>query len=260
MKCGSAGLPAGAIVNGKVNDPNAVGVALKQLLARTEINEARALVAVSDAVATFRVLRMPVAAKDQDISPAVGKALPMDQERIATAWLDLGVVDDHRVVHAVAWDRALVKGATDAVKRAGLEPLAVELKSACLARAVPEPSCVILDLSSNPVEILLVDRNVPQIWNSFELKVPLGDEAVPALAAPLRSVLRFYSRQGESGFGAESPVLISGEQVLPSDLLTRLASLVEQPVAMMPPLARVPPHVRHTTYMACLGLIMRRSS
>ena len=51
MRCGSGGTPAGSLVDGKVIDVSAVGSALRQLLARTEIHETKALIAASDGVA-----------------------------------------------------------------------------------------------------------------------------------------------------------------------------------------------------------------
>jgi len=259
MRCGSAGLPAGAIEGGKIKDPGAIAQALKQLLARTEITETRALVAASDALATFRILDLPAAATEKEVGAAIARDLPLDPERMATMWLDLATTDGRRTVYAAAWDRALVKDVTETVKQAGLEATVVDLKSACVARAVAEPSCVVLDLSADPVEIVLIDGMVPQLWHSFDLKVPLSEDVAPALATPLRSVVRFYRRRRDSTFGPTSPILISAEQVLPVQVINRLAELIEQPVMALPAPARVPPHVRHSTYLTCLGLIMRRA-
>jgi hypothetical protein len=259
MRCGSAGLPAGAMEGGKIKDPGAIAQALKQLLARTEITETRALVAASDAVATFRILDLPPAATEKEVGAAIARDLPLDPERMATMWLDLATTEGRRTVYAAAWDRAMVKDVTDTIKMAGLDATVVDLKSACIARAVAEPSCVVLDLSADPVEIILIDGMVPQLWHSFDLKVPLGEDVAPALAPPLRSVVRFYRRRQDSTFGPSSPILISAEQVLPVQVINRLAELVEQPVMTLPAPPRVPPHVRHSTYLTCLGLIMRRA-
>src|SRR4029077_3506305 len=168
MRCGSGGSPAGAIVGGRIVDPGAVATALRQLLARTEINETRAVLAASDSIATFRVLRFPPATTDQAIDSAVAKELPLDPERMATRWLALDLTDHYRAIYAVAWDRSLVKNLTDAAKGAGLEATAVDLKSACVARVVALPSCVVLDMTSNPVDIILIDDYVPQVSHSFE--------------------------------------------------------------------------------------------
>ena len=57
MRCGSGGTPAGSLVDGKVVDVVGVGSALRQLLARTDIENTQALIAASDSVASFRVLK-----------------------------------------------------------------------------------------------------------------------------------------------------------------------------------------------------------
>jgi len=258
MRCGSGGLPAGAAVAGKIKQPADVAQAIRQLLARTEITETRALVAVSDSLASFRILRLPAPATDKDVATAVSRELPLEPERMSTKWIDLATGKQERAVYAAAWDRDLVKNVVDSVKLAGLEAITVELKSACIARAVAEPSCVVLDLSSNPVEIVLIDGHIPQVWHSFELTSSMGEDITRLLAAPLRSVLRFYQRSQEGGFGPASPVLVAGEQVLPEQVLATLAELLQHPVRPLPAPARVPNDVRYSTYLTCLGLIMRR--
>jgi hypothetical protein len=261
MRCGSATLPDGASKAGKVADPAAVARALKQLLARTEITQTRAFVAASDSVATFRILHLPIASAPRDVDAAIARELAFDPQRMATRWLDLAVGENQpRVVYAAAWDRALVKNVTEAVRLAGVEPVVVELKSASVARAVPAPACVVVDLSSDPAEIILIDENVPQVWHSFTLKDPVADASGAVLGAPLRSVLRFYRRQTNGNFGRGTPVFISSEQSLPGQTLTELSQLTGQPVILMPVPPRVPPNVRHSTFLTCLGLLMRRSS
>jgi hypothetical protein len=261
MRCGSATLPDGASKGGKVADPAAVARTLKPLLARIEITQTRAFVAASDSVATFRILRLPIASTPRDVDAAIARELPFDPQRTATRWLDLAVTQTQpRVVYAVAWDRALVKNITEAMKLAGVDPVVVELKSASVARTVPVAGCVVLDLSSDPAEIILIDDHVPQIWHSFTLQDSVGNASATVLGAPLRSVLRFYRRQTNGDFGRGTPVFISSEQSLPAQTLTELSELTGQPVFLLPVSPRVPPNVRHSTFLTCLGLLMRRSS
>jgi len=261
MRCGAAAVPDGASASGKVSDPAAVARALKPLLARTEITQTRAYVAASDSLATFRILHLPPTSTPRDVDAALARELAFDPQRMATRWLDLaGASGQQRVVYAAAWDRALLNDVAEAVKLAGVEPVVVELKSASVARAVSVPACVVLDLSSDPAEIILIDNHVPQVWHSFGIKEPIGDDAAQALAGPLRTALRFYRRQSSGGFGPAAPVFVSSEQALPAQMLSELSGLIGQPVMLLPVPARVPPNVRHSTYLACLGLLMRRSS
>ena len=258
MRCGSGAAPDGSWAGGKVLDAPGVSNAITQVIARSEITSSRALVAVSDAIATFRVMDFAAATTDQQIGATVAKELSMDPERIATRWVEVARSEDRRVVYAAAWNRVAVQGITEAVKAAGLDPISMELKSASVARTVPEPSCVLLDLVSAPAEIVLVDEGIPQQWHAFEVSATQPEDLPQALAGALRSVIRFHQRR--SAFGPRSPVLIATEQILPAQVVLGLQDLVGQPVRTLGVPGRVPPNVRHATYLTCLGLIMRRES
>jgi hypothetical protein len=260
MRSGSAALPDSAASGGRVGDPAGVAHALKPLLARTEVTLTRALVAVSDALATFRILYLPAGATGKEVDAAIARELPFDPQRTSTKWLELESSIGGRVIYAAAWDKELLKNVTEAVKLAGVDATVVELKSASVARAVPVATCVVADLSTEPAELILIDRHLPQVWHSFSLRRAQGDDAAAALAAPLRSMLRFYRRRTDGDFGRAAPVYVSGEQALSSHALNELAGLIEQPVQPLPAPARIPPQVRHSTYLTCLGLLMRRAS
>jgi hypothetical protein len=259
MRSGSAAAPPGAVVDGRIKDHTALGLALKQLLARNEILETRAFVAVSDAVAAFRVLKFPPATTKTEVDLAVARELNLDPSRMATRWVELRRSPEMLEVYATTWDRVLVKKATDAARLAGLDPVVVELKSACVARVVAEPSCVVLDTMSVPMEVFLIAGGVPQVWHCFHADASYGNDLAPALAGPLRSVMRFNRRRRDTEFGHNSPVFIVGEQTLPTQVVASLMQILEHPVLELPMPARVPAELRYATYLTCLGLIMRRS-
>jgi hypothetical protein len=152
-----------------------------------------------------------------------------------------------------------VKKAAEAARLGGLDPVVVELKSACVARVVSEPSCVVLDTSSAPMEVFLIAGGIPQVWHCFYADASLGNDLAPALAGPLRSVMRFNRRRRDTEFGHDSPVFIAGEQMLPTQVVASLSQMIEHPVRELPMPVRVPPDLRYATYLTCLGLIMRRS-
>jgi hypothetical protein len=243
-----------------VSNPQAVAQSLKQLLARVEVTATHALVAVTDAAATFRVLELPAEATDQQVASAVAKELQLDPERFDSRWTDVKAGGGRRIVYAAAWERSALQSVLESLRMAGLEATVVELKSAAVARAVPEPSCIVIDLVAEPAEIFLVDGGVPRQWHSVDVAATEQQDLPEALAAPLSSVVRFHRRQPGAGLGAHSPILISAEQALPAQVLMRLSELVGQPVQVMGAPARVPADIRHPTYLTCLGLIMRRTA
>jgi hypothetical protein len=258
MRCASGGTPPGTLVGGKIMDVGGVASALHQLLSRAEIDQAQALIAIGDSIASFRMLNAPASATDQDIDAIATREFPVDPDRMSSVWTEVSRNAEHRAVYVAVWDRTYVQRATEVAKAAGLQTVAVELKSSCIARAVSEPSCVVVDMSSDPIEIFLIDDHVPQLWHSIQLTVPVDEDGGAALVGPLRQVVRFYERRRAFGFGSGSPILIVGEQLMPGQVMANLSTRLGHPVKPMIPPPRVRPEVRHDAYLACLGLIMRR--
>jgi hypothetical protein len=118
----------------------------------------------------------------------------------------------------------------------------------------------VVDLSSNPADIVLIDEHLPRVWHTAAAPEADASDTPAAVAAPLRSVLRFYRRHSGGEFSSNAPVFVSSEQVFPAQMMESISELVGQPVSALPAPPRVPANVRHSTYLACLGLLMRRKS
>ncbi len=256
MRCGEAAAPPGALEGGRVIDPVAVGQALRHLVARTEITTTRALVAASDAIASYRVLTFSPEATDSDIESAVAAQLNLGSDRMGMRHVEVLSGGPGRTVFATVWDRDQVQAIASAVKHAGLEPAAVDLKSLCVARVLPVDSCIFLDMSAELCEAVLIDERVPRAWKTF--KVESGEDLALSIANGLKPVLGFHRRSGGEGFRPDSPILVRSDQPLPTLLSGRLEQLTGHPVDPLPQPKRVDPEVRFGPYLTCLGLIMRR--
>ena len=260
MRSGEAASPPGSMTGGAVTDSGALAKALRQLLARTEVTETRAMLAASDSLASFRVLSFDKEASQQDIETTVQRLLPPDSGRMAVHRHHLARNGAATTIYAVAFDRAAIQAIGATARLAGVEPVAVELKSISIARVAPVASCVVLDLSVDPAEVFLIDASLPRLWHSFKAKLENGDDDVSKIAAGLRTVLNFYKRPPSGAtFGPNVPVLISGDHSLPLQAVAALEGLIGHQVDPLPVPARVSAGIRHGNYIACLGLIMRRS-
>ncbi len=258
MRCAEAAAPPASLEGGRVLDPAALGQALRQLIARAEITTTRALIAASDAIASFRVLTFPKNATETEIDTAVRSQLNLGSDQMSIRHLEVLAGRDERTVFATVWDRGQVQAIAAAVKHAGLEAAVVDLKSLCVARALTEDSCIFLDMSVDPCEAVLVDERVPRIWHTF--KVGSGGDLALAVANGLKPVLGFHRRSGGTGFGPDSPILVRSDHALPTLLSSRLDQLTGHPVNPLPEPPRVDPNVRYGPFLTCLGLVMRRSA
>ncbi len=163
MRCGEGMAPPGALEGGRVLDPGALSQALRLLLARSDISATRALIAANDAIASFRVLTFPKGTPDPEIDASVRSQLYLGSERMAMRHLELQAGRDERTIFAMVWDRSQVDAIASAARQAGLEPVAVDLKSLCVARAIPVSSCILLDMSADPCE---ARRSSPAGWST----------------------------------------------------------------------------------------------
>jgi hypothetical protein len=258
MRCAEAPAPAGSMKGGAVEDSGAVASVLRQLVTRVEIKETRAMVVASDALASFRVLSFAKDTTDPSVEAHITNQFPMDGSRMGMQRQELTHNGGDRLVYAVAYDRPKVQMLAATLRLAGLEPTVVELKSLCVARVAQVAACVVLDLS-DPAEIFVIDNSLPRLWYGFQA-APQAIEVLTAnVATALRSALSFYRRQPEgSAFSDAAPILISSDQAFPSSIAASLENLLGHPVAPLPVPPRVPVDIRHGTFMACLGLVMRR--
>src|SRR5712692_397666 len=256
MRCGEGMATAGALEGGRVLDPGALSQALRLLLARSDITATRALIAANDAIASFRVLAFPKDTPDPEIDVSVRSQLNLGSERMAMRHLELQAGRDERTIFAMVWDRSQVDAIAAAARQAGLEPVAVDLKSLCVARAIPVSSCILLDMSADPCEAILIEDRIPRAAHSF--KVESGGDLGLGLSNGLKPVLAFQRRSGASGFGPDSPILVRSEQDLPALLTGRLEHLTGHPVDPLPRPPRVDADIRYGPFLTCIGLVMRR--
>ena len=258
MRCGEGAAPPGALDGGRVLDAAAVGQALRLLLARSDISATRALIAANDVIASFRVLTFPKGTPNSEIDASVRSQLNLSSERMAMRHMELQAGGEERTIFATVWDRDQVNAIAAAVRQAGLEPIAVDLKSLCVARAIPVSSAILLDLSADPCEAILIEDRIPRAAHSF--RVESGGDLGLQLSNGLKPVLAFQRRSGASGFGPDSPILVRTEQELPSLLNSRLEHLTGHPVDPLPRPPRIDPDVRYGPFLTCIGLVMRRQA
>jgi hypothetical protein len=259
MRFAEAPAPPGSISDGTVEDAAAVAGVLRQLLARAEVKETRAMIAASDSLASFRVLSFAKDTTEPKIDAYVRAQLPADGSRMGFQRQEMTVNGSERTIYAVAFDRHKIQALATAVRQAGLEPSVAELKSLCVARMAPLPACVVLDLTVDPAEVFLIDRSLPRLWHTFRADPENGEEAYGRVAAGLRTVLGYYKRQpGGMEFGPEVPILVASEEALPPRGRDTVETLIGHPIREMPVPTRVASEIPYGTYIACVGLLMRR--
>src|SRR4051794_35635024 len=157
-RAAAADLPLGAVRDGEVMDPEALGIALKRLFAEHRLPK-RVRVGLANQRTIMRTIDLPPLERDAEIAAAVRMhapehiAMPLDQA--ITDHQVLGLVDTPegprmRVVVA-ATDRESVERLLDALRRAGLRPAGLDLSAFALVRALYTPPSADADADAGAV-------------------------------------------------------------------------------------------------------------
>jgi type IV pilus assembly protein PilM len=147
QRAAAVDLPLGAVRDGEVTDPEALGSALKRMFAEHRLPK-RVRVGIANHRTLMRTIDLPPLERESEIAAAVRLhapehiAMPLDQA--VTDHHVLGLVDTPegprmRVV-VVATDRGSVDRLLEALRHAGLRPVGIDLSAFALIRALHKPA------------------------------------------------------------------------------------------------------------------------
>jgi type IV pilus assembly protein PilM len=173
---GQVGLPAGAVVDGEVADPETVATALRTLWRRARLGSKRVVLGVANQKVVVRLVDLPwmqpdelrrsLAYQAQDFLP-----IPVDE-----AELDYNVLGEHdgnagqRLLRVllVAAQKDMLAGHLRAVTMAGLQPVGVDLvpfalvRSLAPAAALAEGAEALIDVGARVTNIIVHENSVPR--------------------------------------------------------------------------------------------------
>jgi hypothetical protein len=237
--------PPGCFVGGRPVDTGGLEDLLRGIFAELGVESGAALIAVHDENTTTRRLSTPLPAKHNAVVSELRRDLPVPTDATSIHWLDASARGT-KSVFAVVSDSGVVRSLAQAVKGAGMTPLAVDLRSLCLARALGETEVAILDVAKGQGQIAFFEGGLPQLSHSFTRT---------RMAAAVRTAVQYYRRRyPESGI---AKVVFTGDEPLERDTISVLH---QEFGANVEPAARpswVPQEVPLPDYLVCAGLMMR---
>ena len=145
-KFGQVALPEGAVRDGEVVDPDAVAAAVKQLWAHTKFSSKKVVIGVANQKVIVRQVDLPWMPVDE-----LKKSLAFQVQDFVPMPVDQAVLDFHpleeltaeggtRILRGllVAASRDMVNASLEAVQKAGLSPVMVDLTSFAVIRSLAD--------------------------------------------------------------------------------------------------------------------------
>jgi type IV pilus assembly protein PilM len=177
-KFGQVALPEGAVRDGEVVDPETVAGAIKQLWAHTKFSSKKVVIGVANQKVIVRQVDLPWMPADE-----LKKSLAFHVQDFVPMPVDQAVLDFHpleeltgeggnRILRGllVAASRDMVNASLEAVQKAGLSPVMVDLTSFAVVRSLADadhlgmgaPVEALVDVGARVTNIVVHQGGVPR--------------------------------------------------------------------------------------------------
>jgi hypothetical protein len=263
-KWSSIALPAGAVSNGLINDRAVVVKALTEAYQATKAPKEPVLAALSGLPFTHRTIGLPPLKSIQvpeALERAARKDIPLPPDDTYYFWHPLPKRDDEQAWFVAGVPRKPVDALVECLAAAGLRLLALDLEPLALARAAKQANGLVLSLSPEVRQIVLVAQGVPEIMHSV---APLSREAtleenIQKLSGDLARTVRFYDNAHlDQPFDASQPLLVTGDLVAEEAGWTAIRALMGYPAEILKLPLSGPPGFPAALYATNAGLALRR--
>jgi Tfp pilus assembly protein PilN len=150
------------------------------------------------------------------------------------------------------------------VQQVGLKPYLMDIKPLALARLVPEPTAIMLDVQAKEFDIVVMIDGTPQPIRTVpfsEAAQSLSDR-LPAVVDELKRTILFYnSNYPDRPIPADIPLYVSGELAADEELSRSLAQAVGYRTLPLPVPFKLPKQkIDPSPYLVNIGLALKESS
>lgn len=260
----AAPLPSGIVRDGAIEHPEALGAAVRALLAPDGLEHSRRiLLGIPGGRAMLRMLTLPDVKRGilQDAVPRLARTeIPVPLEHVHLFWQAFPAQGGQKTIFLMGVLRDVLGSYLHPLQGLGLQLRFVDVRPVALARAANRAKAVIADVSPAGFDIVVVVAGLPVLVRSLSLpqQAAPSKEWATHILEELKRTIQFYEGGQRSGVSLrDAPLVLMGglasDPVLKDFLQTGLGLPVEP--ARIP--VDCPPEFPVAEYTANLGLALR---
>jgi len=243
-----------------------VAARLKLLLKSQKVSPKKAIVGLSGLRCLSRPLilpQLPKAMLDEAVISAAKTALPVELEELYLSWQTIPAPEGKTQVFLVAVPRRTVDALLRVLRQVGITPSFLDIKPMALARAVKEPTAIIVDAHPAEFDIVIMAGGVPQPIRtvSFPGEALTWPAKLPMIRDELDRTIKFYNANNpENPLDSGVPIYVSGELAEESELWQSLSDDLGHPASPLPSPLTYPEQFSAGRYMVNIGLALKELS
>ncbi|MBI4236645.1 MAG: PilN domain-containing protein [Chloroflexi bacterium] len=233
-------LPAGTIRDGAVEDQQALRDIVRALLVPEGLETTRRLlVTIPGNRAMLRTVALPDIKENvlKDAVPRLARTeLPVALEEVYLFWRTLPGQDGHRTLFFLGVLRGIMQSHVRAIHELGLRPRRVDIRPFALAKAANRKECLIVDIASGGLDIVVVAGGVPVMVRSLG-PTPgetSSEKRASRISEEIGRTLQFHENEERKGVSLrQASLLITGDMAsepLLADLLRKSVALPLEPI------------------------------
>ena len=247
-----------------VADPQALGSAVKQLMASSGIKERNVTASVSSLYSLSRIVTVPTPLEgrvtEQTVLETASEVMPLSEEEMYLSWQTISTGEGGQQVLVVGVPKDVIDSEVRALRAVGVNPRILDLKTMALARAVNRKQALILNIEPTSFDVVMIVDGVAEIlrttaWQQEDLSV---EERADYLVSALERTVDFYNSHRPSyPLDPATRLFITGQMSGDLALMEKLQAGVEYPIEPLAPPLEYPAHLSTSQYAVNIGLALK---
>lgn len=252
-------LEPGLVHDGVIVNPVVVGRQINELMAAHGISDRRVVVSISGIHSIYRTVSVPKLPKkmmDEAAMREAERVMPVPLNELYTSWQAVSTSEIETTLCLVGIPRNTIDAMLEALRQAGLQPEAMDVRPLALARVADERNALIINAEQIGFDIVVMVDGIPELLRSlpFQADTSSADDKVAEVKEELeRTVAFFNSGHKTSQITSSVAAFVSGE------LGDMLSQALEHRVKPLPQLLSYTDGINSSEYAANIGLALRQA-
>ncbi|MBA7503658.1 hypothetical protein ES706_02269 [subsurface metagenome] len=262
LRWGSSPLESGLVVQGVIQDEDAVAAKVVELWRTVEMKTSKVIAGISGIGYLYRTISIPELPKEmlpEAITREASTTLGISIEEVYVSWQIISSVPGEITAYVAALARNLMDALVSTLRKAGLDPYLADLKPLCLARTATETTAIMVDVQPGSFDVVILVDNIPEVVRSLPLPVEASlEENLDTITEELdRSVIFYSSAHMDKPLDFSVPISVSGELAEREDIWERISGGRNRSVQVMPLPVAVPEGFPSAGYLTNIGLALK---
>jgi len=261
-KWASMPLEPGLVKHGVILNQDEVAAAVRRLWRDKKIGTGKVVAGISGINCLYRWLTLPELPSSllaEAVRREADRVLGVPIEELYTFWQVFPSVKGETSIYLAAAPKNCVDTLILTLRKAGLNPYVMDLRTTALARTTTEPTAIIIDLQPENFDIVVKVNGIPEVMRSVPLsgEVPL-EEKVSSIREEFDRAITFYnSSHVNKPIEPTVPLFVSGELAGWEDTWKLITGRWEHPVQALPAAMEASEGLPACQYATNIGLVLK---